>query len=178
MDASISAAVSTRSTATPGRTGWLLAVTRVTSAPRRCAAEARAWPCLPDDRLVMNRTGSIGSRVPPADTTTLTPARSSRPSRPSRSSRSSRAARPAASISSTVATTTAGSARRPAPLSPPASRPSSGGTTVTPRPRSTSRLCWTEGCSHISVCMAGQTTTGAADATSVAVSRSSAIPAV
>ena len=36
-------------------------------------ASARAWPCLPDDRLVKKRTGSIGSRVPPADTTTRIP---------------------------------------------------------------------------------------------------------
>ena len=35
----------------------------------------------------------------------------------------------------------------------------------------------TAGCSHISVCMAGQSTTGARVASSVAVSRSDEIPA-
>ena len=82
----------------------------------------------------------------------------------------------APSSPSTVSTITDGSASRPAPMSPPASRPSSGGTTVTPRARRTARLCWTAGCSHISVCMAGHTTTGAAVATRVAVRRSSAKP--
>ena len=40
------------------------------------ASSAMAWPCLPDERLPMNRTGSIGSRVPPAVTSTRRPARS------------------------------------------------------------------------------------------------------
>jgi len=31
---------------------------------------------LPEERLVMNRTGSMASRVPPADTSTRTPVRS------------------------------------------------------------------------------------------------------
>ena len=72
---------------------------------------------------------------------------------------------------------TAGSASRPEPTSPPASRPSSGGTTITPRARRVARFCCTAGCSHISVCMAGHTTTGAAVAIRVVVSRSSAKPA-
>ncbi len=79
-------------------------------------------------------------------------------------------------MASTVATMTAGSASRPEPESPPARRPSSGGTTVTPRAAEDLRLCCTAGCSHISVCMAGHTTTGPAVATRVVVSRSSANP--
>ena len=59
---------------------------------------------------------------------------------------------------STAATMSPGSARRPAPTSPPARRPDSGSTTCTPRRRSVARLSCTAGCSHISVCMAGQTT--------------------
>ena len=51
-------------------------VTRVTLAPRDAASSATAWPCLPDERLPMKRTGSIGSRVPPAVTTTRSPVRS------------------------------------------------------------------------------------------------------
>ncbi len=79
-------------------------------------------------------------------------------------------------MASTVSTIRAGSASRPDPESPPARWPSSGGTTVTPRAASTARLSWTAGCSHISVCMAGHTTTGAAVATRVVVRRSSANP--
>ena len=48
---------------------------------------------------------------------------------------------------------------------------------ATPRRRSVARLSCTAGCSHISVCIAGQTTTGARVASSVAVSRSSEMPA-
>ena len=70
-----------------------------------------------------------------------------------------------------------GSARRPAPTSPPARRPDSGSTTCTPRRRSVARFSWTAGCSHISVCIAGHTSTGARVASSVAVSRSSEMPA-
>ena len=43
----------------------------VTSAPRWAATRATAYPCLPELRLPMKRTGSIGSRVPPAVTSTL-----------------------------------------------------------------------------------------------------------
>ena len=53
-----------------------MVVTRVTLAPRLAASSATAWPCLPEDRLPMKRTGSIGSRVPPAVTTTRSPVRS------------------------------------------------------------------------------------------------------
>ena len=39
------------------------------------AAQAMAVPCLPEERLPMNRTGSMGSRVPPAVTSTRRPSR-------------------------------------------------------------------------------------------------------
>src|SRR5688572_2353466 len=45
---------------------------RVTSCPRANAACAIAYPILPDERLLMKRTGSIASRVGPAVTTNLT----------------------------------------------------------------------------------------------------------
>ena len=64
---------------------------RVTSAPRARAASAIATPCLPLDRLPRKRTGSSGSRVPPAVTTTRRPARSLRGARMPR--RRARAAR-------------------------------------------------------------------------------------
>ena len=57
-----------------GTSRW--APTNVTRAPRLMAASARATPCLPLDRLPMKRTGSRGSRVPPAETRMLTPSRS------------------------------------------------------------------------------------------------------
>ena len=41
-------------------------LTKVTSAPAACAARAKAYPIFPDERLVMPRTGSIGSKVGPA----------------------------------------------------------------------------------------------------------------
>ncbi len=69
----------------------------------------------------MKRTGSMASRVPPAETRIRTPARSPA------------AGRPVPSMPSTAATMVAGSAMRPDPTSPPASLPSSGGITVTPR---------------------------------------------
>ena len=50
---------------------------RVTRAPRSRAASATATPIVPVLRLPMKRTGSIGSAVPPAVTTTWRPARSS-----------------------------------------------------------------------------------------------------
>ncbi len=160
---SISAAVSTRTTSMPAEVARPAVVTRVTLAPRDAASSATACPCLPEERLPMKRTGSMGSRVPPAVTTTR---------RSSRSWRESSARR-----ASTTATMEAGSARRPAPTSPPASRPLSGSTTCTPRDLSRRRFSCTAGCSHISVCMAGQTTTGARVANSTLVSRSSLMPA-
>ncbi len=117
----------------------------------------------------MNRTGSMGSRVPPAETTIRNPARSRMVGPPLLPACTPFAApgtpfardpgRPRASSASRArATITGGSAMRPDPTSPPASRPFAGSTTPTPRDRSTARLCCTAGCSHISVCMAGHTT--------------------
>ena len=121
-------------------------------------------PASPTSGCAMTRTASIGSRVPPAVTST----RDARRGRPGASAEDARAPRP---------TMRAGSARRPAPTSPPASRPASGSTTCTPRRRSVARFSCTAGCSHISVCIAGHTSTGARVASSVAVSRSSEMPA-
>ncbi len=56
------------------------------------------------------------------------------------------------------------------------SRPTAGGRTSEPRRRRVATLSRVAGCSHISVCMAGTNTTGAAVASRVAVSRSSARP--
>ena len=105
----------------------------------------------------MTRTGSIGSRVPPAVTRTRSPARSRGPERPLDGGHDRARARPGGRRRRR---------RRPG-------GPASGSTTCTPRRRSVARLSCTAGCSHISVCIAGQTTTGARVASRVAVSRSS-----
>ena len=156
---SICSAVSTGSTSTPGGAGSSTVLTSTTRAPRAAASDAIAYPCLPELRLAITRTASIGSRVPPAVTTTVAPARS-----------------PGPRIRSAAATMSTGSASRPAPMSPPASRPTVGSTTWTPRRRSVSRFSTTAGCSHISVCIAGHSSTGARVASSVFVSRSVARP--
>ena len=72
---SISRAVSTRTTVTPGGSASAVGpLTRMTSAPAARAAAAIAWPCRPEERLPMKRTGSIGSWVGPEVTTTRRPA--------------------------------------------------------------------------------------------------------
>src|SRR5688500_1753168 len=86
----------------------------VTDAPRSRAPSAMAAPILPEERLPMKRTGSSGSRVPPAVTTTCSPSRS-----PARANRCS-----------TASTMVGGSASRPMPVSPDASSPTSGSTTM------------------------------------------------
>ena len=48
---------------------------------------------------------------------------------------------------------------------------------MTPRRSKVARFSRTDGCSHISVCMAGHTNTGARVASNVAVNRSSERPA-
>ena len=60
---------------------------------------------------------------------------------------------------------------------PAGQRPTAGSTTCTPR-RSVAMLSTTAGCSHISVCIAGHTSTGARVASSVLRSRSVASPDV
>ncbi len=57
-------------------------------------------------------------------------------------------------------------------MSPPARRPDSGSTTRTPRRRRVARFSCTDACSHISVCIAGHTMTGARVAITTAVRRS------
>ena len=97
----------------------------------------------------MKRTESIGSRVPPAVTSTRRP--------------SSGRGVPVPAASSTAASSSAGSARRPTPHSPrEASAPVPGSTTWTPRARSVSRLACVAGCSYMRLFIAGASTTGLA----------------
>ena len=78
---------------------------------RAASAAAIAWPCRPDERLAMKRTGSIGSRVGPLVTSARTPA-----SRPVAG----------ASSASIAARISCGSAMRPTPTSPQAMSPGIG----------------------------------------------------
>ena len=126
-----------------------------------------AQPCRPEERLPRKRTGSMGSRVPPAETTTRLP--------------SSPVGRPSASADSSTAkasvTIRSGSGSRPTPESWPVRRPESGDSTVNPRRRNVATFSCVAGFSHIWGCMAGASRTGAVVVRIVAVSRSSARPA-
>ena len=113
-----------------------------------------------------NRTGSSGSRVPPAVTTHVPAGAGRRRARRRRGP--ARRPRPE---------DLRGSGSRPGPVSAPVSRPDAGSSTSAPRPRSVATLSWVAGCCHISVCMAGANSTGQRAVSRVAVSRSSARPA-
>ncbi len=173
----------------------------VTSAPRAFAATARAIPWRPLERLPRKRTGSRGSRVPPAVMTMRRPARSS----PPRAGRTNSPARRRSVIETTAAgwagadaetiacaapacpaplsstaraarTIVSGSSIRPGPESLPVSCPTAGPTIVTPRLRRVAMFATVAGFCHISVCMAGAMTSGAVLARTVLPSRSSARP--
>ena len=140
-----------------------MAATTVTLAPRRWASSASANPMRPEERLPTKRTESIGSRVPPAVTSTF-------------SAVAVRAADRAAAPS-TAASSSGGSGSRPTPNSPgEPSEPVPGSSTVTPRARSVARLAWVAGCSYIALFMAGATISGRRHASAAAVSRLSACP--
>jgi len=146
----------------------MCAAMKRTRAPASRAARARAAPCLPDERLPRKRTGSRGSRVPPAVMVTVLPL--SGPGADSGSAgRRFTAAMAAAKMSS-------GSGRRPAPESLPVRRPMPGSITRVPRLRKVWTLARVAGCAHISVCMAGAKRTGPRAMSRVLVSRSLACP--
>src|SRR4051794_5487176 len=106
--ASSSSAVSTRTTAAPsGGSMATFAATNVTSAPRRTPSAARATPMRPDERFPTKRTESMGSRVPPAVTSTRSP-----------SSERGRKCVGSTSTDCVAASTSAGSASLPGPHSP------------------------------------------------------------
>ncbi len=138
-----------------------LAATTVTLAPRRWASSASASPIRPDERLPTKRTASIGSRVPPAVTSTFKPSR----------------LRPRASARSIAASSSGGSGRRPIPYSPgEPSGPLPGSSTITPRSRRLATLAWVAACSYIALFMAGATISGRRQASAAAVRRLSAWP--
>ncbi len=117
----------------------------------------------PLERLPRKRTGSTGSLVPPAVTSTLRP---------------SQGRSPAGRTDSTRASSCAGSGRRPRPDSPrEASLPSSGSITVTPRSRSVARLAWVAASAYMRSFIAGASRRGAVQARKEVVSIESAEPA-
>ena len=108
----------------------------------------------------MKRTLSIGSRVPPAVTSTPTPDQVG-----------------GVSSASQTAISCAGSGSRPIPYSPcDPSSPSAGGMTVTPRLERSWRFAWVAGCRYMRLFIAGATATGHAAASAAVVSRLSAWP--
>ena len=108
----------------------------------------------------MNRTASIGSRVPPALIRTLRPDRSLL----------------CDEIVSTQSRILLICGYRPTPLSSPVNRPTSGSTTCTPRVLRVAILSTVAWLSHISVCIAGTKISGAREARTIFVNRSSARP--
>ena len=124
----------------------------------------------------MKRTGSMGSWVPPAETTRRLPA--SGPGEACAAGRGAPAV-PAGPSSAARASATirSGAGRRPAPESPLVRGPTSGSMMVSPRRRRVATFSTVAGLAHICVCMAGARTTGAVVVRIVAVSMSSARPA-
>jgi hypothetical protein len=157
----ISSAVVTGHNSTPA--GGVRAVgpeTSRTSAPRACAASASAYPIFPEDRLEMNRTGSMASCVGPAEMSRRRPDQSRR----------------GWSVAWSTERIRASSASRPCPERPEASGPSSGSTMTAPRVRSVATCSTTVGCCHISPSMAGAKITGHCVVRSMVERRSSASP--
>ena len=105
------------------------------------------------------RTGSIGSRVGPAVTSTRRPASTFGWKNATRSSSSS-----------------CGSSMRPLPISPQAWSPDAGPSTTTPSATSRATFRCVAGCAHICRFIAGATSSGQARAMHIVVSRSSQIP--
>ena len=115
----------------------------------------------PDERLPTKRTASIGSRVPPAVTSTFAPVE-----------------RPADAQRALDRGQQLGRLRQPADpeLARRAERTRARLEHVTPRARSVSRFACVAGCSYIALFMAGATISGRRHASAAAVSRLSACP--
>ena len=134
----------------------------------------------PEELLPTNLTLSIGSRVPPAVTSTR------RPRQPAAGAvvLSGSAGVPPerdrtpASAASHALRSCSGSARRPTPCSPlEARRPTPGSTICTPRSRSVARFACVAACSYMWLFIAGATSTGQVAASAQLVRMLSASPA-
>ena len=137
-----------------------LASTSVTDAPLFRASAAIAAPCLPELRLPMYRTGSIASRVPPADIRNFLPFKSCTDPMCSRK----------LEMISEV------SGNLPTPESSPVKRPVSGCITANPLDLSTRTFSCVVSLSHICGCIAGTKNFGALLALITLVNKSSALP--
>jgi hypothetical protein len=133
--------------------------TSVTFAPASRAARATAKPILPELELVITRTGSIGSSVGPAVTTTRLPSSALGAKKAWIRSNSSSA-----------------SSMRPRPVSPQACSPAAGPANSTPSPRRAAALRCVAGFDHISTFIAGASMSGQRRARHSVLSRSSARP--
>ena len=140
-----------------------LAAIRVTSAPRRAAAAARAMPMRPLERLPRKRTESIGSRVPPAVTRTRRPSQGRSPVGSSASTGPAAGRGPAAGPCR---------ARRGRPGRPRRARSRS-----TPRSRRVARFAWVAASAYMRSFIAGATRRGAVQARKEVVTIESAMPA-
>jgi hypothetical protein len=130
------------------------------AADQRDLGAGGAKPILPELRLLMNRTGSSGSRVGPALMTTLSPASG-----------------PASSAANTARAISSASSMRPRPVSPQACSPLAGPSSRTPRAASVPAFACVAACAHIRRFIAGAAHTGASVARHSVLSRSSARPA-
>ena len=137
-------------------------LTNTTSAPAATAASASAYAIFPELRLLINRTGSIASRVGPAVIITRRPA-SGRPSETR-----------VGPI--TAAAIASGSNMRPSPTSPQAWLPLSGPSMRTPRSSSNCRFACTAGFFHMTWFIAGAMTSGASVARQSVDRRSGGAP--
>ena len=148
-----------RTTSTPAGAGRSTVVTSVTLAPRRGG--------LGGDGVALLARRAVGDDPHRVDRLAGAAGGDERRARPARSRGAEHRARRRRRCAP-------GSARRPGAdvAAGQAARPRARRRARRAR-RSVARLSCTAGCSHISVCIAGQTTTGARVASSVAVSRSS-----
>ncbi len=139
----------------------------MTSAPSAAACSASAKPIRPDERLPTKRTASIGSRVPPAVTSTRTPASCAIGDAPAAGDERLDRGEQLGGLGQAAGAGLA-RARR--------AGPAPGSSTVAPRARSVSTFARVAGCSHMWLFIAGATTSGQVAASAALVRRLSARP--
>ena len=133
--------------------------TKVTSAPARRQARAKAMPIWPDEMLVMPRTGSMASNVAPVVIITFMPNSDL-----------------LAQTSGNKSANCAASNMRPTPISPQACSPDAGSRITTPSSLSCCMLRKLAGLNHICTFIAGAMTKGQVRAATKLLMRLSAMP--
>jgi hypothetical protein len=157
--ASICAAVSTRTTVTPGRRHLAGPVTKVTRAPDRAAPPQSPCPARPRTGWRYSAPDQSVHASDPRSPAHAAPPAARRPAR-----------------LDAAATISSGSAIRPSPASPQAISPRFGPTKAPRRPASTPRLRRVAGCAHIRTGSSPAPSAPASVASSTAEARSSASP--